>query len=500
MKLRKITALLLGLSLLLTGCGSSADNKSDTPKAAENSLTQEQTSAPMSTAPSSEYITEKTSETTVPETTAAQTTEKAVITSSAPQSTSENSNNDSSYQQDEPQQNYSQQEHEEYQPAVTAAPYVHTTKRTTVRITTARQTTATTTTTAARKATPQDVLGSMSLKQKVCQMFMVTPEAITGISPMLEVGNGTKNAMNDYPVGGIIYFSQNLTSKSQIKAMISNTQGFSREACGVGLFIGVDEEGGKVARCAQNLGTASFRPMEYYGSENNYKTAYDIGSALGKDLSSLGFNVDFAPVADVNINSGNELGDRIFSSDPNVVANMVSGVSKGLQDSGVSATLKHFPGLGAESGNTHTNETVIIDRTVDQLRNTEFIPFRKGIESGTDFVMVGHMSVTGFGDQLPCDLSYKAVTEMLRGELGFDGIAITDAQQMHTISKVYSSGEAAKLSIKAGMDIILMPVDYRAAVDEVCRAVESGEIPESRIDESVMRILERKDKLGLLKK
>ena len=230
MKLRKITALLLGLSLLLTGCGSSADNKSDTPKAAENSLSQEQTSAPMSTAPSSEYITEKTSETTVPETTAAQTTEKAVITSSAPQSTSENSNNDSSYQQDEPQQNYSQQEHEEYQPAVTAAPYVHTTKRTTVRITTARQTTATTTTTAVRMATPQDVLGSMSLNQKVCQMFMVTPEAITGISPMLEVGNGTKNAMNDYPVGGIIYFSQNLTSKSQIKAMISNTQGFSREA------------------------------------------------------------------------------------------------------------------------------------------------------------------------------------------------------------------------------------------------------------------------------
>lgn len=331
-------------------------------------------------------------------------------------------------------------------------------------------------------------------------MFMVTPEAITGISPMTEVGNGTKNAMNDYPVGGIIYFSQNLSSRNQIKTMISNTQGFSREACGVGLFIGVDEEGGKVARCAQNLGTTAFKPMEQYGKENNYKTAYDIGAALAKDLSSLGFNVDFAPVADVNIDSGNELGDRIFSSDANVVANMVSGVSKGLQDNGVSATLKHFPGLGAENGNTHTNSSVIIDRTLEQLRNTEFVPFKKGIDSGTDFIMVGHQSVTSFGDELPCDLSYKAVTEMLRGELGFDGIAITDAHQMNTISKVYTSGEAAKLSIKAGMDIILMPVDYRAAVDEVCRAVESGEIPESRIDESVMRILKRKDRLGLLKK
>ena len=494
MKYRKITAVLLGLSLFLTGCGGTAEQKDSKTDSTDITSSQEVATEP---------LTELTAAPKAPETEPVAVTEAATDapTTEEPQTAAqtvnntENSNNNSG-SDEQPQENNSESSHEDYQPTVTTAAYVHTSKRTTACTTTTKHITTTT----AAKISPWEVLNNMTLKQKVCQMFMVTPEAITGISPMTEVGNGTKNAMNDYPVGGIIYFSQNLSSRNQIKTMISNTQGFSREACGVGLFIGVDEEGGKVARCAQNLGTTAFKPMEQYGKENNYKTAYDIGATLAKDLSSLGFNVDFAPVADVNIDSGNELGDRIFSSDPNVVANMVSGVSKGLQDNGVSATLKHFPGLGAENGNTHTNSTVIIDRTLEQLRNTEFVPFKKGIDSGTDFIMVGHQSVTSFGDELPCDLSYKAVTEMLRGELGFDGIAITDAHQMNTISKVYTSGEAAKLSIKAGMDIILMPVDYRAAVDEVCRAVESGEIPESRIDESVMRILKRKDRLGLLKK
>lgn len=494
MKYRKITAVLLGLSLFLTGCGGTAEQKDSKTDSTDITYSQEVATEPLTEltaapkAPETEPVTVTEAATDAPTTEEPQTAAQTV-------NNTENSNNNSG-SDEQPQENNSESSHEDYQPTVTTAAYVHTSKRTTACTTTTKHITTTT----AAKISPWEVLNNMTLKQKVCQMFMVTPEAITGISPMTEVGNGTKNAMNDYPVGGIIYFSQNLSSRNQIKTMISNTQDFSREACGVGLFIGVDEEGGKVARCAQNLGTTAFKPMEQYGKENNYKTAYDIGATLAKDLSSLGFNVDFAPVADVNIDSGNELGDRIFSSDPNVVANMVSGVSKGLQDNGVSATLKHFPGLGAENGNTHTNSTVIIDRTLEQLRNTEFVPFKKGIDSGTDFIMVGHQSVTSFGDELPCDLSYKAVTEMLRGELGFDGIAITDAQQMNTISKVYTSGEAAKLSIKAGMDIILMPVDYRAAVDEVCRAVESGEIPESRIDESVMRILMRKNRLGLLKK
>lgn len=383
----------------------------------------------------------------------------------------------------------------------TAVPSSTTTTAVTV-ITTVLTTTATTTVTTApppeiRPSNPQELLEQMSLEEKVYQMFMVKPEQLTGVCPTTASGETTRNAIENYPIGGIIYFADNLVSVPQTRDMLSNVQQYAKDSSGVGLFTAVDEEGGTVARVAQKLGTTSFSNMEHYGESNDAGTAYSIGYTIGSDLHNLGFNLDFAPVADVNINIYNELGSRIFSSNPYVVANMAASVATGLQDAGVCATLKHFPGLGAEDGNTHDDSFVIIDRTVEQLRETEFVPFRSGINAGADFVMVSHQIVTGFGDNLPADLSYIAVTEYLRNELGFDGIAITDAQQMNTISTVYSSGDAAVMSVKAGIDIILMPEDLQSAVNAVCDAVNSGEISESRIDESVMRILNQKYELGL---
>ncbi len=369
---------------------------------------------------------------------------------------------------------------------------------TTTKVTTTTTTvTTTTTTTTSKPDNPQDLLEQMTLEEKVYQMFMVKPEQLTGIYPTTASGETTKNAIELYPVGGIIYFADNLVSVSQTKSMLENVQQYAKDSSGVGIFTAVDEEGGTVARVAQKLGTTAFYNMQYYGELNDSGQGYDIGYTIGSDLKSIGFNLDFAPVADVNINEYNELGNRIFSSDPNVVANMATSVARGIQDAGVSATLKHFPGLGAEDGNTHEDSFVIIDRTVDQLRESEFVPFETGINAGVDFVMVSHQIVTGFEDNLPADLSYTAVTEYLRGELGFDGIAITDSQQMNTISNVYSSGKAAILSINAGIDIILMPENLQEAVNTVCNAVESGEISEDRIDESVTRILNKKYELGL---
>ncbi|MBR6985138.1 MAG: glycoside hydrolase family 3 [Ruminococcus sp.] len=348
-----------------------------------------------------------------------------------------------------------------------------------------------------KDADPDEMLDFLSLEQKVYQMFIVTPEQLGGSRCSTEARSELSAALKKYPVGGIIYFAQNLTSQSQTRNMISRTQEYAKSDCGVGMFIAVDEEGGLVARCAKKLGTTAFSNMAVYGKDNDGDTAYYIGQTLGNDLSSLGFNVDFAPVADVNINPGNELGSRIFSSDPEVVANMVSRVTEGLQDAGVCATLKHFPGLGAESGNTHTDSFVVIDRTIDQLRESEFVPFGAAIDAGADFVMVGHQITSGFGDDLPADLSYTAVTEMLRGELGFDGIAVTDSQMMNTIANVYGSGTAAVMSVKAGMDVILMPADIEEAANAICNAVRSGEISEERINESVYRILRQKYELGL---
>ena len=289
----------------------------------------------------------------------------------------------------------------------------------------------------------------------------------------------------------------NLESVEQTRQMLAEMQE-SAMRNGIGVFIAVDEEGGRVARCAKNLGTTAFDDMAVYGARNNSNEAYDIGSTIGADIRSLGFNVDFAPVADVDISPTNELGSRIFSSDPYVVANMVSNIVRGLNSSGVAATLKHFPGLGAEDGNSHTASEIIIDRTLDQLRSEEFVPFRSGIQSGADFVMVGHQQVTAFGDELPADLSYTAVTKTLRGELGFNGIAITDAQEMNTISNLYYSRTAAVMAVNAGIDMILSPEDFDDAVDGVYNAVLSGAISEERLNESVTRILTIKQKMGLL--
>lgn len=340
-------------------------------------------------------------------------------------------------------------------------------------------------------------LAKMTLEEKIYQMFMVTPEMLTGYGVVTEAGDSTKAALAQYPVGGLIYFAQNLETQEQTRTMLSNCQAFAEES-GIGLFLAVDEEGGTVARVADQLGTTAFSDMSVYGAQGDPQQAFDIGKTIGTEIGALGFNVDFAPVADVNLCSGNELGGRIFSSDASVVAEMVASEVRGFQESGVMATLKHFPGLGAEDGNAHYDTKIVIDRTLDQLRQEEFLPFSSGIEAGVDFVMVSHQVVTGIGDDLPGDLSYQTVTELLKGELGFQGIAITDSQAMNTISGVYGAGEAAVMSVQAGIDIVLMPEDLTQAFEAVRSAVESGEISEERIDQSVCLILEKKEKLGLL--
>lgn len=346
--------------------------------------------------------------------------------------------------------------------------------------------------------TARALLKSMSLEEKVHQLFIITPEALTGFSQVTQFGDKSKEALQQHPVGGLIYFSQNLEDTEQVTQMLADTQDYARELSGCGMFFAVDEEGGTVARVADSLGTTALEPMQSYGSRNDVGEAFGVGMTIGTEIGELGFNLDFAPVADVNLNEGNELGDRIFSDDPAVVAEMVDAVVSGLQSTGVAATLKHFPGLGAEDGNAHTDDKIIIDRSIDQLRETEFVPFTSGIAAGADFVMVSHQVVTGVGDTLPACLSEIVCTELLREELGFEGIIITDSFQMNTISGSYTSAEAAVMALEAGVDIILMPDNFPDALNGVLEAIEEGRLTEERIDESVERILNEKKKLGIL--
>lgn len=348
-----------------------------------------------------------------------------------------------------------------------------------------------------KTGTVWEIMDMMTLEEKIYQLFVVTPELLTGAGTVTNAGEQTRNALISQPVGGLVYFADNLVNASQTTAMLSNSQQYARES-GIGLFLAVDEEGGLVARCAKKLGTTKLSPMATYGSRNDFNEAFSVGQTLGYDISQFGFNLDFAPVADVNLNSGNELGNRIFSDNPEVTANMVSGVVQGLQSTGVASTLKHFPGLGAEDGNAHYDAAVYIDRTLEQLRTEEFIPFQSGIDAGADFVMVSHQIVTGVGDNMPSCLSYTVCTDLLRNELQFQGIIITDSFQMNTIAGSYSPADSAVLAIDAGVDVILMPTDLTASVQALEDAVYTGRISEERINQSVERILLEKEKLNLL--
>lgn len=342
-------------------------------------------------------------------------------------------------------------------------------------------------------AAAQRVLESMTLEEKIYQMFMVTPESLTGKIPVTVAGETTRDALERYPVGGLIYFGQNLVEKTQVYDLIDNTQSYSS----IPLLIGVDEEGGRVSRLSGIGITTKFSPMADY--DGDMEAAYDIGWTLGTELSAAGFNLDFAPVADVITNPNNtEIGDRSFSTDANVAASMVETMVTGLHDGGTGACLKHFPGHGSTESDSHLGSSVT-QRTLDELRQTELIPFRAGIEAGVDMVMISHMSAPNItGDNTPCDLSETIVTDLLRGELGFDGVVITDSHEMGAITQYYTPGEAAVLAVRAGCDIILMPDDLAAAAQALLYAVESGELTERRIDESILRILTMKYHLGIM--
>ena len=342
-------------------------------------------------------------------------------------------------------------------------------------------------------------LRNMSLHEKVCQMFIAVPEKTTYYYDTLTyVDDWYRKCYEEYPIGGYIYFDANITYDQQLRDLLSQSQEMAAEYNnGIGLFQAVDEEGGSVTRVQKMLWKTPVDNMSEYGKLNDYNATYEAGRTIGEYLADYGFNVNFAPVADVNVSETNELGNRIFSSDPLVVSDMCSAMIQGLKSHKICATLKHFPGLGAGTGNTH-NGTVEIDRKYEELEITEFPAFKGGIEAGADFVMIGHQIMTASGDNLPADLSPVVVQEWLRDELNFEGIIISDSQAMGAIINNYTSDEAAIKSIKAGIDIILMPNDLRAAIDGVEAAVESGELTEERIDESVIRILEKKKELGLL--
>jgi beta-N-acetylhexosaminidase len=350
--------------------------------------------------------------------------------------------------------------------------------------------------------TTKDVLGKMSLREKVGQLFIVRPEALAENSnaetaPATDrVDDAVISRIEEYPVGGIALFSRNITSAEQLPMFISDLQSSSKYP----LFIAVDEEGGRVARIANSdfFNVASYKSMEDIGKSGDASKAEEVGRQIGSYLKELGFNLDFAPVADTNTNPQNiVIGDRSYGSDPALVARMVSAQLDGMHDSGIMGTLKHFPGHGDTKDDTHSGY-VSIEKTWDELKECELVPFITALPKA-DMVMVSHITAVNVtSDKLPTSMSETMITGKLRNELGYDGVIITDAMAMGAVADNYTSAEAAVTAVKAGVDIVLMPQNLDEAFNGVMNAVTDGEISMERLDESVLRILKMKAKYKLI--
>lgn len=339
------------------------------------------------------------------------------------------------------------------------------------------------------------VLDSMTLEEKVNQLFMITPEALTGVGTVIQAGDGTREALEEHPVGGLIYFAQNLKDPDQTRTMLENTQEYASARSGFPIFLSVDEEGGQVARVGSNpaFGVPEIGNMSEVGAGGNTQEAYETGSTIGAYLKDLGFNMDAAPDADVLTNPANEVVKyRSFGSDPELVSRMAAAELKGLNDQGIIGMYKHFPGHGGTTADSHEGY-VYVEETLEKLKSGALVPFQDGADNGLRVIMVSHIACPEVtGDNTPATLSRQLVTDLLREDMGFDGLVITDALNMGAITEQYSSGEAAVAALNAGVDMLLMPADFQAAYDGVMAALENGELTEERIDESVRRILEIK--------
>ena len=346
-----------------------------------------------------------------------------------------------------------------------------------------------------KKTEAEKILETMTLEEKAAQIFFVTPEDITGVNTATVAGDATRQALETYPVGGIVYFSKNILEPEQIRSMLENTWNYSQEVMKIPVWLGVDEEGGQVVRVAENpmFQVSRYESMRSIGDTKDPDQAYQAGETIAAYLKDLGFNMDFAPDADVITNPQNTvIGDRSFGTDPALVGEMTADAVAGFQDQGISACIKHFPGHGQTEGDTHEGYAYT-EKTLEEMKNSDLIPFQEGIKAGTDFVMVSHISApNALSQDLPASLSSEIITDLLRGEMGYEGIIITDAMNMGAIAENYDSAQAAVMSFQAGADMILMPEDFQAAYQGILQAVSSGTISEERLNQSVVRILETK--------
>ena len=352
----------------------------------------------------------------------------------------------------------------------------------------------------------QEMLSSMTLREKVGQMFLIRADALDFTQPYTQVNDAwaegrteltedMKRALAEYPCGGVAFSSKNITDAKQLTKFAADLQAASQ----IPLFISCDEEGGLVARLANHpaFHLPRYESAGAVGKSGNAGDAYNMGRVIGGYMVDYGFNMNFAPVADVNTNPLNPvIGSRAFSSDPVIATEMAAGMAKGLKENGIIPVYKHFPGHGDTAQDSHYGLAVSY-KTKDEMAACEWLPY---VDLARDTcVMTAHIAVPNVtGSDLPATMQEAVIEGVLRRQLGFEGVVMTDSMDMGAVTQVCPAGEAAVRAVLAGCDIILGPEKYQEAFDSVLEAAEMGDIPMERIDESVLRILLLKIESGLM--
>lgn len=333
----------------------------------------------------------------------------------------------------------------------------------------------------------QAYVESLPLEQKVAGMFIVTPEALTGVDRAVKAGEGTKTALSEHAIAGFIYDSKNVQTSEQFKEMIAGTKDMYKSIYNADMIIAFQEEGAINTVAGTLADVSKIDAAGEIGKTGDSGNAYQAYITVGKYMSDFGANMNYGPVADVLVDANSFIGNRSFSDDADIASSMVSQAVNAQKEMGIITCMTGFPGRGAATSDP-ANGAVSIDRSLDDLRNCEFKPYKAGIEQGADAIVVSNVVVPSISGEIPCSLAPEVLTDIIRGELGFEGIVMVGNMDDKAITSTYSSGDAAVMAICAGADIIVKPANFNEAYDAVMKAVNEGVISEDRINQSLIKI------------